>query len=55
LGRQRLRYSADDAIAVGDLNGDGVADVLVAGVEATRAWVNDGRGAFKAGTVMRYR
>ena len=54
-GHQVIRYGHFDAAALGDVTGDGLADVVVATGTTVRVWANDGRGGFVAGPAIRFR
>lgn len=46
-GNQRLTYSQNHALALGDVNGDGTIDVVAAYKDQARVWLNDGSGAMQ--------
>lgn len=46
-GNQRLTYSQNHALALGDVNGDRTIDVVAGYRDETRVWLNDGSGAFQ--------
>jgi hypothetical protein len=45
---QRINYGRHDAVAVGDIEGDGLVDLLVVGLDHYCLWRNDGSGLFTA-------
>ncbi len=45
---QRLRYSKRDGLAVGDFDGNGLADIFTAAYnDSYRVWFNRGNGIFR--------
>ena len=51
---QRIYYGRDKTIALGDVTGDGVVDVFVAGVESYQVWRGEGNGRFTSGSHTKY-
>jgi hypothetical protein len=52
---QRFDYDQGQAMAVGDVTGNGIVDIFVAGVESYRVWRGAGDGRFVAGPPTDYR
>jgi hypothetical protein len=52
---QRINYGRYDALAVGDVTGDGIMDVFVGGPDSYQVWHGDGDGRFSADARSAYR
>ena len=45
-GSQHIRYRPNGAIALGDVNGDELPDIVVGELDKVAVWLNDGNGRF---------
>jgi hypothetical protein len=46
-GDQRIRYPPNAALAVGDVNGDGMPDITSGALDEMTVWLNDGAARFR--------
>jgi hypothetical protein len=52
---QRLGDSETFSVTLGDLDGDGDLDAVLAGVQSAQIWWNDGQGSFtRSGQILRF-
>lgn len=48
-GRQHIRYRPNGALAVADVNGDQLPDIVVGELDKVTVWLNEGNGRFTFG------
>ena len=49
-GDQRIRYRPNAALAIGDVNDDGMPDIVSGALDYATVWLNDGNGRFRMGS-----
>jgi hypothetical protein len=47
---QRIRYRPNAALAIGDVNNDGMPDIVSGALDNATVWLNDGNGRFRMGS-----